>query len=61
MRLALLKDLPLGSGASFGGASAGAAAAPAGVGGGAAGATGGTPSQGTRITTQQASTSQVPQ
>lgn len=61
MRLVLLKDLPLGTGASFGGASAGAAGAPAGVGGGSAGAMGGTPSQGTRITTQQASTSQVPQ
>lgn len=63
MRLALLKDLPLGAGASFGGASAGAAAGAQGgaATGGAAGAMGGTPSQSTRITTQQASTSQIPQ
>lgn len=64
MRLALLKDLPLGAGAAFGAAAAGGGAGAGGGamgGAGAAGATGGAPSAGTRITTQQASTSQVPQ
>jgi len=65
MRLVLLKDLPLGAGAAFGAASAGAGAgAGAGAMGGAAGSAGGaggSGASGTRITTQQASTSQVPQ
>lgn len=54
IRLALLKDLPLGSGSAFSGASAGAVAAPSVTGAGAA-------TTSTRSTTQQASTSQIPQ
>lgn len=54
IRLALLKDLPLGAGSAFGGASAGAVAAPSAMGAGAA------PTS-TRSTTQQASNSQIPQ
>ena len=50
MRLALLKDLPLGSGTIMG--------APAGA---ASGTTGGASPAGPRSTTQQASTSQIPQ
>jgi outer membrane protein len=63
MRLALLKDLPLGAGGALGGLSAGAGAGgnPMGGGTGAPGAAGGSASPGTRVTTQQASTSQVPQ
>lgn len=62
MRLALLKDLPLGSAAAFGGASAGGGAlAPSSATGGGAGAMGGSSAPATRITTQQASTSQIPQ
>lgn len=61
MRLALLKDLPLGTGASFSGASAGAGAAGGAMGGASAGGAGGAGTQGTRSTTQQASTSQIPQ
>lgn len=62
MRLALLKDLPLGSGSSFGAMSGGTTGSPAGAAaGGGAGAMGGTSTQGTRISTQQASTSQIPQ
>lgn len=62
MRLALLQDLPLGSGAALGGAASGGGfAAPGVTGGGLGGGMGGSAPQGTRITTQQASTSQVPQ
>lgn len=61
MRLALLKDLPLGTGASFNGASAGASAVGGAMGGASAGGAGGAGTQGTRSTTQQASTSQIPQ
>lgn len=66
MRLALLKDLPLGSAAAFGsqlnaGSAAGAGAGAAGA-GGVGGAQGGTQAGGAvRTATQQASTSQVPQ
>ena len=51
MRLALLRDLPLGTASAAMGASAAS---------GASGA-GGAATQGTRSTTQQASTSQIPQ
>jgi len=65
MRLVLLKDLPLGSGAAFGGGigGAGGQGAMGGATGGAAGGagSGGASQQGTRLTTQQASTSQIPQ
>lgn len=54
IRLALLKDLPLGAGSAFSGASAGAVAAPSVTGAGAATAA-------PRSTTQQASNSQIPQ
>lgn len=54
IRLALLKDLPLGAGSAFGGFTAGATASPTG-----AGAT--TAPAAARSTTQQASTSQIPQ
>lgn len=60
MRLALLKDLPLGTGASFGTGASAAAGAGGAAGMSGAGAAGGA-AQGTRITTSQASTSQIPQ
>ncbi|HEX5633650.1 MAG TPA: TolC family protein, partial [Gemmatimonadales bacterium] len=65
MRLALLKDLPLGSGGLFGGSGTGGATGAGGV-GGFPGGMGGAPQGGgqqggaVRATTQQASTSQVP-
>ncbi|MEP7383831.1 MAG: TolC family protein [Gemmatimonadota bacterium] len=52
IRLALLKDLPLGGFNAFSGATAGASPSPTGA---------GAPSTGTRSTTQQASNSQIPQ
>jgi outer membrane protein TolC len=64
IRLALLKDLPLGSASAFGGFTTGGAAGMTGAGAasGAGGAAGGAGSSAPRsTTTQQASTSQIPQ